>query len=343
VKDGGLQRSALEPLTREGAGEKRMPVDLSAWVKGIGLSEAEEKTVLEALNKGGEKATKYIEENQLRQSDYSKKMDALTADVKKKETELATKIANEDKYHDSLASWDTKRKKELSDATAAREKAEAALAAARDKVTKLAADNDLPADEIAKLFEGAPVSTNVNQNTNQNVDTKELDSRFVSKEMFQAEARAYGKFAALIPGLERQYFKLFGDTADPPNWEALIDKAIAANGAKNIKQIFEEEYKISEKREELKNAETESRIKAAREEGATQERAKLLADNPTLSDRGGVRSGEREGSPVLALATKQRMEAEKGKAPVASQNPVAAAVAAFNSGKYKVEDKKAAA
>src|SRR5437763_10016076 len=114
-----------------------MPFDLANWVKGLELPEAEQKIVLDSLGKGGEKAVKYLEENQLRQSDYSKKMDALQADVKKKEAELATKIANEDKYHDSLATWDAKRKKELSEATVARERAEAALAAARDKVTAL--------------------------------------------------------------------------------------------------------------------------------------------------------------------------------------------------------------
>lgn len=319
-----------------------MPIDVAAWVKGLELPEAEQAAVLAAIGKGGEKALKYIEENQLRQSDYSKKMDALTADVKKKEADLAKQKETEDNYHNSLASWDTKRKKELADATAAREKAERALATARDKVLELAKENDLPADDIAKLFEGAPASSGNNEPRNSGVDPKELDSRFVTREDFRVEAKSYARLATMIPGLERNHFKLFGDNAEPPDWEKLIEKTVATNGTKTLKQVYEEEYKVADKREELKTAAWNAKIETARKEAAEAERAKILADNPTLANVGGVRTGEREGSPVLALATKQRIEADKGKVPAnTGMSAVQSAVAAFNSGKYKSGEKAA--
>jgi len=318
-----------------------MPVDLGKWVEGLKLPEADRAAVIAAIGKGGEDALKYIETNQLRQDEFSKKMNDLQTDIQKKEKDLEAKIANEDKYHNSLASWDTKRKKELEAATTARQQAEQRLAAARDKVLALAKENDLPEDEIGKLFEGAPnVTPNTDQNRSTNFDPKEFEGRFVSKETFQNEARAYAKFAALIPSIEREHFKLFGEAAETPNWEKLIEDTVAAGGTKTLKQIYEDQYKVSEKREQLRNADVDKRIADARTEAAQAERAKILADNPTLANAG-VRSGEREGSPVLAMATKQAAEAAKGKPPVTAQSPVAAAVAAFNSGKYKAGDKAA--
>jgi hypothetical protein len=318
-----------------------MPVDLGKWVEGLKLPEAEKAAVVAAIGKGGDEALKYIEGNQLRQDEFSRKLNDLQADIQKKEDDLKRKVAVEDSYHNSLATWDTKRKTELAEAKTARETSERVLAAAREKVAKLATDFDIPADQVSGLFEGAPVVTRQDPPPNTHVDPKEFEGRFVSKETFQAEARAYAKFAALIPSLERQHFKLFGEAAESPNWEKLIEDTVAASGAKTLKQIYEDQYKVNEKREELRNAEVTAKVETARREGAEAERAKMLADNPTLAGQG-VRSGEREGSPVLALAKTQAAKAAEGKAPVtAPVNPVAAAVAAFNSGKYKTGDKAA--
>jgi hypothetical protein len=172
--------------------------------------------------------------------------------------------------------------------------------------------------------------------------SEEPDPRYVTRETFQTEARAYAKFAALIPSLERQHFKLFGESAQAPNWEQLIEKTVAARGTLTLTQVYEQEYKVPEKREEVRNSEVESRIATKVKEAVDQERARILADNPTLADRNNARSGEREGSPVLALASKQAAEAAKTGVKLASlPSPVSAAVAAFNSGKYKAGEKAA--
>ncbi len=315
-----------------------MPVDIAKWVEGLKLPEAERAAVIAAIGKGGDEALKYIEGNQLRQDEFSRKLNDLQNDVKKKETELNARMAKENEFHDSLANWNTKRKTELDTATAAREKAEKALATARDKVLELAKENDLPADDIAKLFEGAP-ETRRETNDNRGVDPKELDSRYVTIDSFRVEAKSYARLATMIPSLERQHFKLFGDAAEPPDWEKLIEETTKLGGAKTLKQVYEETYKVAEKREELTNASWNAKIETAKKEAAEAERAKILADNPAMGQS--IRTGEREGSPVLALANKQRAEADKGKPPVTAQNPVAAAVAAFNSGKYKTGDKAA--
>jgi len=311
------------------------------WIKELGLPETEQKTMLELIGKGGEKAQRYILENQLRQSDYSKKFDALQADVKKKEADLAAKAKKEDEYHNSLAAWDTKRKKELEDATAARQKAEAALATAREKANKLATEFEIPADQVTSLFEGAPVTQPNNQPTHQQFDPKELDSRFVTQDMFRTEAKAYARLATLIPSLERSHFRLFGDAAEAPNWEELIEKTVQTGGKKTLQQVYEEEYKVADKRKELDTAAIEARVKRERQEAADQERAKILGENPALGNN--VRTGEREGSPVLSLARKQAEASNQGKPPISSgQSAVQAAVTAFNTGKYKTGDNKAA-
>jgi hypothetical protein len=308
-----------------------MPVDIAQWIKGLELPEAEQKVVLEAIGKGGEKALKYIEGNQLRQDEFSRKLD----DVKKKETDLAKAIEDENKFHTELASWKRGSEKRLADATAAREAAERKLATARDKVKELGTEYEIPAETLDPLFEGVTTPNNNEPPVRREPEIVDPDLQPVTMGTFRAEARAYAKFAALIPSLEREHYRLFGDTAEAPNWEKLIEETVAARGAKTIKQVYEETFKVAEKREEIRNNAHQADIEKARKEGADAERTKILADNPTAATS--VRTGERQGSPVLAMATRQAAEAAKnGTPPPRTTNPVQAAVNAFNDGKYKV-------
>lgn len=311
-----------------------MPVDLKQWVAGLKLPEAEQKAVLDAIGKGGDESLKYIEGNQLRQDEFSRKLD----DVKKKEAELAKAIADENKFHGELATWKKGSEKRLADAVAAREAAERRLAAARDKVKEIATEYEIPAETLDPLFEGV-TATPANNNeppARRAPENDDPDQQPVTVGTFRAEARAYARFAALIPSLEREHYRLFGDTAQAPDWENLIEKTVAAKGAKTIKQVYEEEFKVAEKREEIRNSAHQADIEKARREGAEAERAKLLADNPAMGVQ--TRTGERQGSPVLDHARRQAEAAARtGGNPRPAVSAVQAAVDAFNKGTYKTD------
>lgn len=312
-----------------------MPVDLSQWIKGLGLPETEQKTVLEAIGKGGDAALKYIEGNQLRQDEFSRKLD----DVKKKEEDLAKAITEENKFHTELAGWKKGSEKRLADAVAAREAAERRLQTARDKAKEIATEHDIPAETLEALFEGVAATPNNNEPpARREPENTDPDLAPVTVGAFRAEARAYARFAALIPSLEREHYRLFGENAAAPDWEKMIEETVAARGAKTIKQVYEETFKVSEKREEIRNKEIDTRIATARQEAADAERAKILADNPSLGVT--TRGNERQGSPVLEHARKQAVAAAAagGTArPATAVSPVAAAVEAFNQGKYKTD------
>jgi len=314
-----------------------MAFDIANWVKGLKLPEAEQAAVLAAIGKGGKDALEFLEGNQLRQDEFSRKMNAEQKRIEALEKDLSTKMAQEDRFHTELSTWKTGSEKKYNDAVEARKKAEDALQAARDKVKTIQEEFEVPQDRINQLFEGVPAraSNDTPPARSHEDNLKELDGRYVTREMFQAEARAYARLSALTPTLTMQHLRLFGQDAELPDWDKLIEDTITAKGAKTLQQVYEDHYKIADKRKELADKDIENRIATARKEAADAERAKILADNPTLGTT--VRTGEREGSPILNLARRQAAEdaAKRVNQPTAIVSPVQAAVQAFNEGKYK--------
>lgn len=112
-----------------------------------------------------------------------------------------------------------------------------------------------------------PNPANPNPATPSGFDPK----RFVSSEDFQSAFDRTGEAIAMAQTLFAEHHALFGSF--PTDMEDMRKQAVASRGQKNIRQVWEEKYKVADKRAEIEAqkqkahddkiaAETEARIRA---------------------------------------------------------------------------------
>lgn len=305
--------------------------DLEKFVTGLGLSADKAKVVMDAIGSDGAILNKFGE-HVLRQEDYSSKMDALKKEQEKLEADFQDKVRKEEEFHNSVAQWKTDAEKRAEAAiTAAKNEAAASLSAARDKIRALAEKNGIPEEEIKDLIAAAPVTR-----TNNDPPPRSDDGRFMTRESFQKEAEFYSLLPAIQMDLRDDYYRLYGNDAPRINWEKVI--ADAKSNKLSLADQFEKSYNLTQKRTELAEKQRTADLEKARKEGEEAARTKMLAEHPELSSR--TIDRQRVGSPILDKAREHAEEDRKKRGGTGPQDTVSAAVAAFNSGKYK--DGKAA-
>lgn len=311
--------------------------ELETFVKDLGLPAEKAKIVMDAI--GSDAATlEKFGGHVLRQSDYSAKMGDLQKQKDALEADYQKKVNDEQNFHSSLVSWKSEKEKEAEGIIAkAKEEAQGKLTAVQQKIRELAERNGIPESEIKDMVDAniAPVRA-----SDGNADPlRGLDGRFVSVKEFADTARYYAKLPAIQMSLEREYFRLFGDDAPEPNWDKLIDDTQRVNESRaagqklSLAQMFEQTYKLPEKRAEVATKRRQEEIDKARKEGEEAALVKFRAEHPDLSTRTVDR--ERRGSPILEQARTHAAEGKRPNAEHGSHAAVSAAVAAFNSGKYK--------
>lgn len=298
--------------------------ELKTWVGSLGLSEADQAVVVKSFSNPD--VLKKVESSILTQSEFSRKLDELKTKESTLEREYQEKVAAEDKFKESLVGWKTAKEKEIeAQVSKAREESEAKLTAARDKIRQLANAHGIPEDEIKDLVPASATPT-------PRVDPPRDDTsgRWMSKDEFRREAAAYARLPGLMVGLDREYYRLFGNDAPPPSWDKVIEEAERTK--KPLATVFSSTYKMDEKRAEISKIAHDKEIEDARKAGAESERSKLMAEHPEYNARTNV---DRErSSPVLSIAREQMV---KG-APDGAKDPnrgTKSAAAAWNEGKYR--------
>jgi hypothetical protein len=314
--------------------------ELETFVKELGLPEDKAKAVLGAIGSDGATLEKFGA-HVLRQADYSAKLNELATEKTRLEADFQKKREEEDRFHAGVASWKTAKEKEVADRMAqATADAEAKLNAARDKVKSLVARGAVLEDDVKDLLT-APTATTTTRTDDQ---PRDANGKYLSREEFQNEASFFLRIPGLVTSMEREYFRMFGNDAPAPNWELVMESAKKIKSAQPMRDAFEQTYKLPEKRAEIAKKQHDDDIAAAEKRGAEAARSKMLAENPEISGR--TVSRERPGSPILDRGRAQMEEMKKaGKAPAsdhASRDTVSAAVAAFNDGKYRQDNKTAA-
>lgn len=299
--------------------------ELESWVTGLGLSEDKKKVVLEAM--GAEAVLPKVGETILMRADYSKNLDALAKDKERLEAEYKQKVAAEDKFRESLSGWKTEAEQKYeASLKKAREESETRLAASRDKIKSLAERYSIPEEEVKDLL--AAPATAPRTEPVRDPDT----GKFMSREEYSREAQSYVKLPAIMVGLDREYYKLFGNDATPINWEKVIEGA--QTNKRTVSQEFEFTFHMEDKRKEIGVAAHKKEIEDAEKRGADSARSKVFAEHPELAGRSVTR--EAPGSPILDEARKQ---AATGKPPEHTtggpRSAVEAATAAYLAGKYK--------
>jgi hypothetical protein len=278
-----------------------MAFDIQAWLKELNTDNvlsAEELTALQgAVSKPA--VLKKIEEGTLRQSDYSRKM----GELQQKERETVA-------LQTSLKEWKATADKQIEASNLTAKQKEQRLAQIEASVKAKASEYGLDIAEIIPP-ESTPAPV-----VPQNQDPQ--SPRFLAREDWekaQAEmARNYPLLPAALHDLSVKHRKTFG--TDLEDTTSLVRKAMESQ--KPLAQVWEEEFKVADKLKEIQEADVNRRIAEAVAAKENQLRSELQLPAPRP---------EAGHSPVLTVIKPQEQQKPGG--------GVAAAVAAFNEGKYR--------
>ena len=290
-----------------------MALDLNGWLeeatKRAGLS-AEERKTLEGVLGSKPGFTTYLEESGLRQSDYDRKMNKLKEEHEQRLAEIAEKEAAADRFATQNGEWYAQNNsafiKAQKDIATLREK-EAALT---ERMRGLATRYGVPEEE---LNIPAPVAPAVPDAAAPAFDT----SKFVSRDEAMKEMAAMPLVTAELQELAEDHRDLFGKPLRGA--KDLVQKAIKAN--KSIRQVWEEENKVADRRKANEEAAINKRIEDAVRERETKIRSEVNLPAPRPTE---------QRSPVVDHFAKGRVAEAKD-----SGRGLRAALAAYNEGKYR--------
>jgi hypothetical protein len=264
-----------------------------------GVLSAEELTALQGtLSKP--QVLKKIEEGTLRQSDYSRKM----GELQQKERETVA-------LQTSLKEWKATADKQIEASNLTAKQKEQRLAQIEASVKAKASEYGL---DIAEII--PPESTT---GTTPSATTETTPNpRYVPREDWekaQAEmARNYPLLPAMLQDLSVRHRKLFG--TDLEDTTSLVRKAMESQ--KRVEDVWEETFEVTKKRQEIQEADVTRRIAEAVAAKENQLRSELQLPAPRP---------EAGHSPVLTVIKPQEQQKQSG--------GVAAAVTAYNEGKYR--------
>jgi len=313
---------------------------LTEWVNTLELSEDDKKIVLEKL--GAPKVLPKVGDTILMRSDYSRQMDALKTQEAKLQKDYADKLKKEDDFHSALSATHERNLNKVSEATKAREAIEARLTAVQTKMKELATEYAIPEDQLSSVMTPVVVSS-TNDPPKKDDQARDQDGRFLSKEEFQKIGRDYVRIPAILTMLRDEHQDLFGPTGVRVDWQKLLEDAEVSK--RSIRQEWEFQFKVPEKRAELATAQKAKDIADAETRGAQQARSQLLAEHPEIGTA--VRTGRPEThSPVFSLATSQAARDAAARDAATHTDPqrgVKRAVLKFQEGAYEGGREKPAA
>lgn len=293
-----------------------MALDVVKWLKeDLGLDDAIIADVGPKLTPVAGK----IEAGYLRQSDYSKQMDALKAQIKTQQDELAA--ANE-RLAAEVAEWAVVQAKGK-DAT---EKMRTDMEAAQNDVLRLqqalrktATDHQLNYDDLVKGIDVKP-PVKVDDKTNV-IDT----SKFVGTDQHAALTRMALRLPAQLAAIQHEHHELTGEWLNPETIIAEIEtRAGTPRNAKSLeaRDVWEELHGIPAKREAKAKEKHDKEIADAEARGAERARSESQLPNGGAPPVG-------QHAPVFRQEHKSVLQRPSAGVPNQS------AVTALRSGKYR--------
>lgn len=254
---------------------------------------------------GDPKADEFIKGSALRQADYSRRMQ----EIKTLQDSLTAKEADVTKFQSDLAGWQTGAKESYKVAVQERERLAQELTAAKEKLRTVATLHNIDETEW-----NLPATK---------IEEKPVEKIYMTKEEVEAQIRSLSSESAIIDAamhdLNVKHLELFGKPL--PNGVAFVSEALAAN--KKLSSYFDEKFKVKERQAELDEAGVQKRIADA----VAANDAKLRSEMNIASPRQGDRQ-----SPLFETGFHPKQDGD-GK----TISAVAAATAAYNSGKYQIK------
>lgn len=281
-------------------------------------------TSLEANEKGQE----YIHGSQLRQEDYNRRLDQARKEVDTKATLVAEKEQELASLQQRLVEWKTNADTSLTTKSRQIEKLETERAKVLTRLNSLRETYAIAEDDLKDLIE-TPADTTSKK------DDRPPAGDYLTMEKFNKEAEAfariYPKLSAELDDIRDEHRELFNKRLT--NAQELLDKAYAAGGKKTIRQIWEEENKVTERRQQLSEEAFNQRVEKEVEARYTKRLSEVSLPG------GGNSASRKEHSPVFDIKkTVVKPEGDQTPAPERYNRPqetVMKAVQAHREGKYK--------
>lgn len=249
-----------------------MAFETKKWlVEELGFTEAEAAELEPKFS--GERAKK-VEGGYLRQSDYSRQMNSLKAEVKKQQDELTS--ANE-RLNAEMADWAqvaASGRQQTAQQREALEKAQQDVLRLTQVVTRVATEAGL---DPAKVLEVAAVTPPKEEPKPQSPDL----TGFVRTDQLAGVLGSMLDLPAELDAIREEHRELYGKSLDTRDVMREVKARLSTKGntkATDPRQVWEELHNIPTKREEVRQAKYDADIRAAEERGA--ERVRTEASIP---------------------------------------------------------------
>lgn len=308
--------------------------EVQQWADGLiasGIPADTVKTLITSME-GSEKAQEYIRGNQLRQSDYSSKMNAAQKDLEKRAQDIATKESEVQTLQQRLIEWKRDADALTTNKSRKIEELETKLTKMTTRLGSLKEAYQIAEEDLADLTDVSPPAAVV---TRGGGGAPPDTPSYLTREDFNREAasllREFPKLSAEIDDIRDDHKELFGKRLPREKAFELLQRSMDSNGKLSARAAWEQEFKVGDRRTEIAEAERKEWERKIRED----ERTKVLSEAPPTSGPAGHRG---EGSPVFKLqrqappAPDQRSAADIYNQPGAA---VQRAVEAYRAGKYR--------
>jgi hypothetical protein len=292
--------------------------EVDAWFKELELT-PEEISTLEPVFGKPERIEK-VKGSVLRQAEFSRRMQALDKQKQDLEAAIAEKerLVAEDAA--KLGSWKQTADQTLSTTSKALEDERVKHFRLQQKMQALATQYGVDPNDLGLETPVPP------EKKEPFADLSELDKKYYGKEdaeRLMNEVKASPFIAAELEDIVDEHRSLFGKGI---NRRELVMSAL--KNKRNLREEWEEQNKVSDRRRELEEKKIEERINAR----VAEEKTKILSEHKLPVTR-----GSESGSPILSMRDNLRLAGTDRSKPAQESSAVEAAVAAFNSGKYKPE------
>ncbi len=244
---------------------KKTEAATTAWLEGLkksgALTDEQMQVLMEASGKT--EFVDYVGETAMNRSDYSKRQNDLQTEFQAKTQELTD-------YQRELANWRGMTEKEVSTIKAEAEQ----LRAERQRLIGVAqsyglTESDL-GDPVAPFTQHPSLAA-----TKPNPSAPQADqidpAKYLSRDEFVQKETLYSLLPAEIADIMAEHRELFGKEA---RLRPIVEKAMKEQ--RSVREVYEEEYKVADRRSELATAEREAEIKRRVDE----ELVKYRSENP---------------------------------------------------------------
>jgi hypothetical protein len=290
--------------------------EVEGWLKDLALT-TEERAVLEPVLGKPERLEK-VKGSVLRQSEFSKKMQALD----NQKTALEASIAEKERLvaddAAALGTWKKTADESISITAKALEEERVKSYRLQEKMKTLATQYGADPKEWGVDGELKPPETKI-----VSPDTTAFDQRYLGRpdaDRLLQEVKSSPFIAAELEDIVDEHRSLFN--------RGVNRKELVTNALKNkrtLREEWETANEVTKRREELAEKKVNDRIEAR----VSEERTKILSEHKLPVSR-----GANDGSPILAMRDDLKL-AGTDRSKASGAGAVDAAVATYNTGKYR--------